>query len=283
MESTKQKDNIWRPISALRKIEENLSGKYYSYEWVKSSGFIDHIDAESWGGKIHTAHVVEPIKIRLGEGNIIEYRKVETDDESQGCVFETKFGRFHSENRGEFGGKLRLPSGDCIGGNFDWVFDYNDNVYAIDSICHMGIGHFKFYEFHNSNTYRCIYDVGIWGERNNERFTFRSMYASPEGIYILLDGEVIVSDGSHKFISRLLFFSNGTVEECIDFEEIFTVVTSIIVLDSALYIAADKVLAVIDIKSGAMQFYTFIKKSAENDILNTIKNESMEILRRNKK
>lgn len=56
--------------------------------------------------------------------------------------FNTKFGTIICENHGEFGGVLYTNTNDSLEvmgfGSFEYVFEYNNNVYAITSLCHMG-------------------------------------------------------------------------------------------------------------------------------------------------
>ena len=58
-----------------------------------------------------------------------------------------KFGVFCSVDQGEFGGELVTPSGEKLGGNYKYIFDLKDKVYAISSSSHMTIAHTTIYEF----------------------------------------------------------------------------------------------------------------------------------------
>lgn len=57
--------------------------------------------------------------------------------------FETKFGKIISENHGEFGGVLYniTDNGEefmTFGESFEYIFEYDNKVYAITSLCHLG-------------------------------------------------------------------------------------------------------------------------------------------------
>ena len=266
-----EKLQLWLPICKLRKIDVNLSGEYYTYEWAESHNLIEKTCGEAWG-KIHTVFILEPIEIRMTQDGNIEYRIIEECRVNHRSNYNTDFGVFHSDDRGEFGGTLILPFGGRVNGNFSEVFDFRNKVYAIDSLCHMGMGHFKLYEFNDANNYRCLYEVGGFENRYNEHLSYEAYCITSKGIYFLLSGVVTVESAKdtahkHKLVSRLLHVSAGTVEEVIEIEESFEGVQNIIVSGDILYIAANKILAIINVLDGDIQYYTFINKSAENNLL----------------
>lgn len=261
----------WLPVSKLRKIDINISGEAYTYDWAKNHNLLEKKCGEAWV-KLHTVFILEPIEIRMNKDGNIEYRTTEEYNKNHRSDFHTDFGMFHSDDRGEFGGELILPVGGRLGGNFIDVFDFQNKVYAIDSICHMMMGNFSLYEFNDGSNYRCLYEVGGFGERHNESLSFEAYCITPKGIYILLSGEVTNESEKDiaykdKWISRLLLVSNGTVEEVIEIKESFANVQNIIVSGDILYIAANKMLAIINVLNGDAQYYTFINKRAENNLL----------------
>lgn len=267
--------NPWRTIKTLRKVERNFSGFHYTYERVKSQNCLNLVESQYWLNDESVVHIAEPMVIRANEAGDIEWRH-KTDEsileENSDVDYETKLGLFHSSNYGEFGGELILPSGDSIGGNFVRVFDYKEKVYAIDSLRHMSLGHFKLYEFSTSTKYSCLYDVGDYlSLRRSESLKFQAIYFTDDAMYILLDGDVGISpydcdDSTPVWISRLLFVQNGKVEECLEIKERFFAIENIIVQESILYIAADKILAIVNIENGEKSFYTFVKNKAENNL-----------------
>ena len=56
--------------------------------------------------------------------------------------FDTKLGTIICENHGEFGGVIYKNTNDSLEvmgfGSFEYIFEYDDKVYAITTLCHMG-------------------------------------------------------------------------------------------------------------------------------------------------
>lgn len=262
----------WQNILNLRKTRCNYSGWSYTYEWAKANKFVKPWRSESWIGG-HNISIPEPIEIRLNEDKSIDYRKIKPGYEKTRHNYRTKFGKFYSNDMGEFGGELITPSGVSLSGNFCQIFDYDGKVYAIDSVNHMGLGHFKLYKFSDATHYRCLYKVGGWGnKRSNESLDLGAFYLATKGIYILINGNILIKDDdtgeilNHRSISRLLFVSGNTVKEYLEIGEIFSDVQNIIVQDNILYVAADKILAIVDITNGKANFYTFLSKGAVHNL-----------------
>ena len=276
--NSKPKAHAWQQMKRLRKVEQNFSGWSYSYDWAKNYNLLENRIGESWGN-IHTVYTPEPIEIRQNASGDIECRIVDCQDCEYVTDFDTKFGRFHSDNNGEFGGELILPSGNIIGGNFSLVFDFDNKVYAIDSMRHMCLGHFKLYEFFDSDSQHCIYDVGGFGRHSKESLDFQGIFIEKNELYILIGGEILLNGkdakkygDTYKCLSRLLMVTNGKVKECLEIEEAFDSVQNIIIANNHLHVAADKLLAVIDIVNGDKEYYTFIGEEAEHNLLSTHEN-----------
>ena len=266
------KQSKWLSINNLRNVERNYSGWSYTYDFAKQRNLLSSQKSRSYGDT-PAVWTPETIEIRnTSEG--IEYRIKKISNNYENNKFKTKFGIFYTKNMGEFGGELILPLGDSLYGNFIQVFDFADKVYAIDSLRHMFIGHFKLYEFNDNSHYSCLYEVGdIFGERNDELLDFNGIYITSDNIYILISGEIHSNNATHfkerkyQNISRLLQVTNNKVEEIMEIEDTFSSVQNIIVTDEILYVAADKILAVLNIKNKDVKYYSFIDKKAELNLL----------------
>ena len=271
-EQSKASNSQWKPIKSLRKVGQNYSGWSYTYDWAKANGLFERATGQSFW-KLHTVYVPEPLEIKMSNDGIY-YRLAEFPNGECPSSFNTVFGVFHNDNQGEFGGTLVSPSGLSVEGNFTLVFDFDDKVYAIDSLHHMGLRHFKLHEFKDASHYRCLYDVGGWGSRYNESLDFQGLFIASEGMYILIGGDILSDETNtdndmhnYKETSKLLFVSNGKINECLEVGETFEEVKNIIVLNHYLYVASDKILTVIDMGSGESQYYTFIGKKAVRNLL----------------
>ena len=267
-------ENKWNPISALREVERNYSGWAYSYKYARVHELLTPWRNEydmADGGRM--VYIPEPIALRLGN-NDVEWR-VDPIREVSLPDFKTQFGVFHSVNRGEFGGKLETPSGLVASGNFDYVFDFGDNVYAIDSLRHMGTYHFGLYEFSSADKCELLYSVGGLFDPKDESLSYCAHCFTDDCLYILISGdsEILNSDGGRKYkwLTRLLRVCNGVVEKVMDIDGAFDDVRSIIVKDDVLYIGADKIVDIVDIKSGHERFLSLLSESAETDLVNTHK------------
>ena len=89
-------------------------------------------------GKWSRAAVAEQIELKRTHEGCIKYRVIGRDTKKSFVrEFNTQYGIFKSTDNGEFGGAIKLPNEEEISGNFKYVFDVGDKVYAISSLAHM--------------------------------------------------------------------------------------------------------------------------------------------------
>ena len=90
-------------------------------------------------------------------------------------------------------------------------------------------------------------------------------------MYILISGDIellnSVGERKYKWLARLLRVRDGVVEKVMDIAGTFYDVRSIIVKDDVLYIGADKIVDIVDIKSGHERFLSLLSESAEEDLV----------------
>ncbi len=266
----------WKSISELRPAQMDYSGLHYSYEYAKKNKNLEDICVGMgyMDGGYKSVSVLEAIEIKRDKEKGIVYRVVgrENSDASH-KEFDTRFGRYISDDHREFGGELVTPSGRKIGGNFTNVFDLGDRVYAIDSHAHLTIAGFNLYCFDNGENAICIYSSGTLESMLKkddiiESMHFCAMDIVGEAAYILINGHVENNQNKgHWYESRLLKVEDGRVEEVVRFTgKIQSYVKNIIVEGNDLYISCDKVLVVVDLETNKAKYYTCISVEDEKDL-----------------
>lgn len=136
-------------VNELRKTV-NLCGKMYSGNYFYSLYEKDdkNVRAKScFNNQIIALFSQEYIEVIQSESGELTWRAVEQlpVQESE-FDFQSSLGLFRSIDRGEFGGRLITPK-TTMHGNFRNLFEFNNKVYAIDSLNHLGVGHTRIYEF----------------------------------------------------------------------------------------------------------------------------------------
>lgn len=209
----------------------------------------------------------EYIEIIQTESGELNWKAVDQlpDYESE-FDFHSSLGLFHSKNRGEFGGKLITPK-TTMHGNFGNIFEFNDKVYAIDTLNHMGIGHTRIYEFDKEINAHTLFETTF-----EECLSLSSISIEKNRILILISGDIVnvqesFSDG--KPYSCLFEISKSGFNKIAEFDNSFDYVNNILLLDKKLIIGMDKVIAFVDIETKEIRYFTPLTIEAENDIKTT--------------
>lgn len=262
----------WRPISELRKIERNYSGSPYSYEWAKKQGKIPKGYSE-YLIKTYAVSISEEIELMCNADKDILYRI--TDNCGSGCTkeFITQLGVFKNDNRGEFGGQLITPTGESVGGNFIDVVNHKDKVYAIDSLNHLGLAHFNLLEFKSSDEYQTIYHTKDFMDvdYNIEDLEFGALYNNGQELYIVISGCIskVNNERSSVGCTKILKVTESVVEEIFVTNQTFNYIKSLVIIGDIAYVSMDKIVALISLSSGNVEYYTCISELAEKDLVQT--------------
>ena len=159
---------------------------------------------------------------------------------------------------------------------------FQDKVYAVDSLEHMTMGNTTLYEISQDGSMNVIYDVGysFWMEENDveEEMGYRIKYAG-EALYIMIAGAVVHKvDHKLRFESRILKIEGSEIKEVYVIPEIYEEVSDLIVYNDTAYIAADKMLSVVDLQTMESKYYTFLSSKALHNLRknNKEKNNKME-------
>lgn len=260
-------NSIWKPLSDMRVITNNISGWDYSNEYAEE----------------HKKYVgCETIAIRFDQKGEIECcaLDIRKEGKEQPATYQTALGTFVTNNQGEFGGELTLPNGEILQGNFCEIIECGNRVYAIDSCGHMGRGHFSLYSFSNNGKKEYVYgsntiDIfqSIMTDENKlyDNLVYGAHCIYNEELYIVVNGyKELYDKGRIKEYcgcSRLLVISDGRVKQVIEFEENFSRINELVVRNSKAYISMDKLLAVIDIQNENYKLYTTLSERDEADIV----------------
>lgn len=261
----------WKCINELKEINESLANRSYSMEYLDENGLLDEHGYHMWNHFGISSYLVnEPLQITL-ENNEVVWRRDDSLRNSESLKeYETCYGMFVSDDRGEFGGILKTPFV-VLDGNFKDVFDFQEKVYAIDSLSHMMSLHFSLYEFDEDGQYRIIYSVGSlkdWLENDKffENFGYQRKYIIGGKLYVLISGYITNNEAEqvkrHKTESRLLEVENGRIVNIYIFPEDFSAVSGLIVKDNIVYIAQDKMLTQIDLTKKNITRYTYLDMAA---------------------
>lgn len=248
----------------------NLCGKMYSsnfyyYLYGKEDKLVR---AKSYSNdqviSLFRPEYIEIIQTKSGELN---WKAVEQlpDHESE-FDFHSSVGLFHSINRGEFGGKLITPK-TTMHGNFGNLFEFNDKVYAIDSLNHMGVGHTRIYEFKKNANANTLFETKF-----DEQLSLSSINIENNRILILISGAILGEQGTFSNsipYSCLFEISKNGFNKIAEFEKSFYYVNNILLLNKKLIIGMDKVVAFVDIETKEIRYFTPLTIEAENDIKST--------------
>lgn len=261
----------WNSFRDLRKVETNYSGMCYSYEFAKESGMLPYRYSESYG-EVHTVGVREELEITYDADTGILY-KISGTVQSGGCkeTFDTQFGVFQNDNRGEFGGQMITSSGVCVNGNFREVVNHKKKVYAIDSRNHLGLAHFRLLEFAGAKEYRVLYHTKDFLEdmESCEDLQYGALYDTGEALFIVISGHISQKNKHRGYVActKILKVKDSQVFELVILKEALCWVKNLIVVENVAYVSMDKMIMRIDLDTGSVEYYTHISDLAELDLL----------------
>ena len=111
-----------------------------------------------------------------------------------------------------------------------------------------------------------------------EEMGYRIKYVG-EALYIMIAGAVVHKvDHKLRFESRILKIEGSEIKEVYVIPEIYEEVSDLIVYNDTAYIAADKMLSVVDLQTMESKYYTFLSSKALHNLRknNKEKNNKME-------
>lgn len=283
--SFRETDNNWKSLDDLRETDRDYSGLAYSYQYAKN-----HKDLKSLGGsyfnsggsKPRTVSIKEVIEIKEDPTGKILYRVIGKDEPKESCQeFHTQFGTYLSDNHGEFGGILITPGGKTVGGNFRYIFDLKDKVYAIDTCAHLTIAHFGLFRFVDPDHCCRLYSVGGYipilmdyeeHKGITEDLCCQAVDVKEDKAYILLSGHVTREDPDAGrqwwYEERLLKVENEEVEEVVRLTGyISRHIRNLIVQGNVLYVSCDKMVIKYDMSEKKSTFFTCLSEEDEADLL----------------
>ena len=253
-QKNKNKNSDWSPIGTLREVGQDYSGRS-----IGNRSSSDFLEIREIDGMIH-------------------YRHKEKYWSPHEREFDTQYGLFVSDDQGEFGGKLILPDGSEINGNYCDVFDLGDKVIAVGSFGHLLIGRFQLLEFSGIKDYRTLYstyscyeDLGILsGEKEeniSEDLTLLACTKSDRDAWFLIGGSItyLYKKKKNEYFheSRLLYLENGTVTEKMILKNVFSYCTGMVKKSDLLYVGMDKMVARLDPTRNSVRYWTSISEGEQ--------------------
>ena len=261
----------WKPITELREVNGDYSGSYYSAEYAKNNKNMKDMYA---GVGESTVAIAENVIIKRDSSQGIVYKIKGRDfDKKYKREFKTQFGVFYSEDQGEFGGELTTPSGKKIGGNYKYIFDLKDKVYAISSSSHMTLAHTAIYEFTSASEYTCIYNVGdfmayILNEGVVENFECQAIDIHKDRAYLLLSGYVKEQKlgGEYWGEFRVLSIADGEINTVCNYEAMLVKPQRILIDGDIIFISMDKMFLRVDVANNEIRYFTCLSDADIEDI-----------------
>lgn len=245
----------------------NLCGKMYSGEYYNRLYENDekNVRAKSYeNNKSIAVFRPEYIEVIESESGELIWKAVEQLPVHKAEFnFNSSLGLFQSCNRGEFGGILITPKNN-IPGNFSNLFEFNNKVYAIDSLNHMGIGHTCIYEFKKELNAKMLFKTEF-----KESISLSSLKIEENRVLILVSGFIRGDRGTFDGISPcsyLFEISRDGFKKIAVFDFSFHYAYNMLLIDKELIVGMDKVIAFCNIETKEMRFLTPLTIEAENDI-----------------
>lgn len=264
-------------LSDMREVSIEICGKMYSEAFLSSLDNDDSYKARerassSKNNVIYARYIQEYIEVKqMNDGNICWKAVDEVPHYKYDFDYNSSFGLFHSDNRGEFGGTLITPKSQMIRGNFFKLFELNGKVYAIDTLSHMAVSHTKIYEFNSNSEYKILYETN-----SDDMLSLTGLTIAENKAYLLISGAVLGEN--HTFtgskVQSILFEINNTgLTQLAVFDHEFHYVYNMLIKDDNMILGMDKLVAVVNIKDKEIQAYSPLTTYAENDILKTAENK----------
>ncbi len=253
-------------VNELRKTFD-LCGKMYSGKFYDSLHEKDdkNVIARSYkNNQVMALFRQEFIKVMKSELGDLSWEAIEQKPTRKyEFDFQSSLGLFRSEDRGEFGGILNTPKS-TLHGNFGNLFEFNNKVYAIDSLNHMGIGHTCIYEFDKSLNANILFET-----ESSELLALSSLKIEESRILILISGAILGDKGTFSDsspCSYLFEISKEGFKKIAIFDFDFHYVYNMLLIDKELIVGMDKVVAFGNIETKEISFFTPLTVEAENDI-----------------
>lgn len=238
------------------------SGNYYNSLYEKND---KNVRAKSYfNNQVIALFRQEYIEVVQSESGELTWKAVEQlPVHEQEFDFQSSLGLFRSNDCGEFGGILITPK-TTMHGNFRNLFEFNDKVYAIDSLNHMSVGHTRIYEFDKDINANILFETGYL-----EWLSLSSLKIEESRILILISGVVFRDKGTFNNItpcSYLFEISKDGFKKISEFDINFHYAYNMLLIGKKLVIGMDKVVAFVDIETKEIRFFTPLTIEAENDI-----------------
>lgn len=187
---------------------------------------------------------------------------------------------------------MTSPAGKTISGNFKYVFDLKDKVYAISTLRHLDIASTSIYRFDNDKDVQSIYGTSDWltvmvleplGESTKdyyENLSCDAVYVNNDEAYAVLSGLISkkseprgIRENDSVRICRMLKIKDGKVKQIKEYAgKVPSLINSIIVDSNKFYVGCDKMVCIYDLdKDGSVIYRTCISPEDEKDILATEK------------
>ncbi len=268
----------WRPVSELRKIEQNISGFGYIKEFIDEHRL--HERKSPHCSNVITGQVdfFEPIEVKEDNGTIF-YRENENHIHMDvPKIFETQYGTFNNHNNGEFSSWLEkddpngLPEKDKelypffgrddfnIEGNFCDMFDCGKYTYAVSNLMHMGLGLFKIIRIGQDLEIVVMYDNSFLNSRTCLEYGGR--FKTENGYVLIASGYTELEcgqDEKRNFQHKTFLFQIDNDGNCGISQEWKVQISSpnsIAVVDDYAYFGQNKVVTRLNLITGELIYFT---------------------------
>lgn len=273
----------WKNLNELRQTDRDYSGLMYSYNYAKKNKNMKAscgvcCDSE---GRWTKLEIDEPIEIKEDKSGNILYRTAEKVSEKMYQEFHTQFGTYVSDDQGEFGGTLVTPGGKTMSGNFRYIFDLKDKVYAVNTMAHMASAHFEIYQFTDADDCTCLYSVGgiadyILKKDIMEDLVCDAFDVKKDKAFFLLSGDITKIGETRQWWGeiRLLKLEDNKVEEIVRLAGYNpSRIQNVIVQDYILFISCDKMVIRYDLQAKSFTYYTCLTEEDEKNLRETEKKD----------
>ncbi len=255
----------WRSLEELREIQEDICNLPYTADFIKEH----EISFDTYDQEI--VQTWQPCEIKKGSDGKIYWRQGELQHRKnyreKPSRVQTSMGVFVNDNFGEFGGNLVTPFKKRVHGNYEEIFEWNGNVYAVESLNHFGPCHCGVVEFHQDGSYEYLFAYGWDAKWKNAmvsdeepRLEVEAWYITDEALYFLCGGHRKPDADTFFAERRLIKVTPNKAEETDVFDFCIGEVSSMIVEDTVLYIGINKELLVVNRESKDIKRYTFLSE-----------------------
>lgn len=264
-------DNEWRGFEELRETDINISGGFYTKKFAQKN-LLGNTEYNEQGTECrYYEQILEPIEVSADEYGKIQWRFAEYISSYDERTFKTSRGIFAVENHGEFGGKITMPNGHVIRGNFIDVLECGDWIYCIDSLSHLSIAHTAVYKI--SPEFE-IEKMDISLESSKEFCPYHVWYNGSiidnGRVYMLISGYINGADNQKVKGACLYEITDGRITDRIVFAHSFMSITNMIINNGKMILGTDKAVIVTGLTAKEIKAYTPISEEAEMNIKSVI-------------